>query len=82
MAKPQSNFKKDKLVHPTQKPLQLFQRIIQENSNIGQIVLDPFAGAGTTLIAAKRSNRKAICIELDKQYCQIAIKRLNQDLGL
>jgi len=65
--------------HPTQKPLPLFRWCILKvlkQIEIGSI-LDPFAGSGTTLIAAKKSGRNAIGIEIDESYCEIAAKRLD-----
>ena len=68
-------------VHPTQKPLALMARIITElaKSPPGAI-LDPFMGSGTTLRAAKDLGRKAIGIEIEERYCEIAVKRLRQEV--
>ncbi len=62
--------------HPTTKPVTLMARIIAGSSDAGDLVLDPFMGSGTTLRAAKDLNRKAIGIELEERYCEIAAKRL------
>jgi len=66
--------------HPTEKPISLMQRIIEQNYKKAQIILDPFAGSGTTLIAAKRLGRKAIGIELEHKYCDVIVKRLRQEV--
>lgn len=66
--------------HPTEKPILLMQRIIEQDYQKAQIILDPFAGSGTTLIAAKRLGRKAIGIELEEKYCEIVVKRLRQEV--
>ncbi len=66
--------------HPTQKPLRLIKRLLQLHSNAGDLVLDPFAGSGTTLAAAKLMGRRAIGIELDERYCLLAAQRLCQDV--
>lgn len=62
--------------HPTTKPLSLFTSFVALFSNEGQTILDPFMGSGTTLVAAKKLDRKAIGIEISREYCDIAIKRL------
>lgn len=64
--------------HPSQKPLDLLEKIIQTSSDPGDVVLDPFMGSGSTLRAAKDLGRKAIGIEKDEHYCEIAVKRLAQ----
>lgn len=58
--------------HPTQKPVDLIENIILHSSNVGDIVLDPFMGVGTTGIACKNNGRDFIGIELDKKYFDIA----------
>ena len=62
--------------HPTQKPEKLIAKLILASSNEGDTVLDIFAGSGTTPVTAKKLGRKYIAIELDKQYCIFAQKRL------
>lgn len=62
-------------LHPTQKPTELMRKIIK--SNDGEVILDPFAGSGSTLIAARDCGRKAIGIEIDEKYCEIITKRLS-----
>ena len=63
--------------HPTQKPEKLLAKIILASSNPGDMILDPFAGSGTTSVAAKKLGRNFIAIESDEQYCLLAQKRLN-----
>lgn len=67
---------KGKQHHPTQKPVALMEVLIRQSSNEGDIVLDPFAGGGSTLIAAKRLERRYIGFEIDKQYYDMAYSRL------
>lgn len=66
--------------HPTQKPIKLIGQIIRLFSDKGEIVADPFMGSGTTLRAAKDLGRKAIGIEIEEKYCEIAAKRLSQEV--
>jgi len=61
--------------HPTQKPLQLIRDLLVVG---GAIILDPFAGVGTTLLAAKLLGRRAIGVEIEEKYCTIAANRLKQ----
>lgn len=66
-----------KKLHSTQKPLELLQRIIAINSNVGDVVLDPFGGTMTTGVAAKSLGRNYIMIERDKKYCEYGKTRLD-----
>lgn len=65
--------------HPTEKPVCLMKLYITNSSNQGDIILDPFAGAGSTLIAARDSGRRYIGFEIDKKYYDIAVKRLRSN---
>ncbi len=67
-------------LHPTMKPLSLMLTILSEPRTPAGVVLDPFAGSGTTLRAAKDLGRKAIGIEIDERYCEIAVRRLGQEV--
>ena len=62
--------------HPTQKPLALLERIILASTDEGDLTLDPFAGSGTTALAALRLRRRSIGIELDHEYLALAKSRL------
>ncbi|MBI2019001.1 site-specific DNA-methyltransferase [Candidatus Daviesbacteria bacterium] len=67
---------KKKIGHPAPFPIELPRRCIKLFSFIGDVVLDPFLGSGTTLIAASLNNRKGLGVDIDKEYCDLAIKRL------
>jgi len=62
--------------HPTQKPEKLLAKIILASTNPGDLVLDPFAGSGTTAVVAKKLGRHFVAIETDEEYCLLAAKRL------
>jgi site-specific DNA-methyltransferase (adenine-specific) len=74
----ESGVSPDARVHPTEKPPTLLQKIVQAVP--GQLILDPFMGSGTTLRAAKDLGRKAIGIEIEEKYCEIAAKRMMQSV--
>lgn len=66
--------------HPTQKPTGIIEPLIRYSCTAAGLVLDPFMGSGTTLIAARESGRRAIGIEIEERYCEIAAKRLAQEV--
>ena len=63
--------------HPAVFPLELPKRLIQMNSYVGDVVLDPFLGSGTTGVACVNTHRNFIGMEVDKDYFDIAEKRIN-----
>jgi site-specific DNA-methyltransferase (adenine-specific) len=65
-------------LHPTQKPLKLMRQLVQLFSDEGETILDPFMGSGTTLRAAKDLGRKAIGIEIEERWCEVAANRMAQ----
>ena len=67
-----------KMVHPTEKPIDLLTRLIMDSSIKGDVVFDPFMGSGTTGVAAKNLNRSFIGIELDEHYFTIAQERIHK----
>ncbi len=69
--------KEGKKVHSTQKPEKLLKYVILSSSKEGDIILDPFAGSGTTGAVAKKYGRKWIMIEMEKEYCKIIKERIN-----
>lgn len=70
---------KNRSKHPTQKPHALYERMILSSSNEGEIVLDPFAGSGSSLVVAKKTNRKYIGIEIEEKYCSMIEEELNKE---
>ena len=62
-------------LHPTMKPVELVERAIRNSSRPGDVVLDPFGGSGTTLIAAEKAGRVARLIELDPKYADVIVRR-------
>ena len=73
-------FKRETGLHPTQKPVALFEYLIKTYTNEGDLVLDNCMGSGTTGVACKNLNRNFIGIELDPEYFKIAEKRINENL--
>jgi len=69
---------KEKTNHPTQKSLKLMEKIIKVHTNPNDIILDPFMGSGSTGVAAVKNNRKFIGIELEKEYFNISLERLEK----
>jgi len=65
--------------HPTQKPLEVMQWCIQQAGDV-ETILDPFAGSGTTGEAAKHLGKRAVLIEREEKYCEIAANRLAQEV--
>lgn len=72
-----SSPKKGTFNHPCPKPIEWATWIIERATDVGDIMLDPFVGSGTTCIAAKQLNRKFIGIDISKKYCDIAREGLN-----
>lgn len=67
--------------HPTQKPVELVERAILNSSREWELVLEPFAGSGTTLIAAEKTGRLSLNIELDPKYVEVILKRYKRITG-
>lgn len=66
--------------HPCPKPINAWKWLLDKVSQSNDIVIDPFMGSGTTLVAAKQLNRKSIGIEIEEKYCEIAANRLRQEV--
>lgn len=73
---------KKRIGHPTPFPLELPRRCIKLFSYVEDIIFDPFLGSGTTLIASYLNNRKGIGVEIDEDYCKLAINRLKKEAEL
>lgn len=67
--------------HPTEKPVDILRQLIESSSVMGEIVYDPFAGSGSTLIAAAMEGRIAVGCEFEERYCEIAAKRFEAELA-
>jgi site-specific DNA-methyltransferase (adenine-specific) len=68
----------EKVDHPCPKPLPWMTWAVNRASRLGETILDPFMGSGTTLLAARLDGRRAIGIEIEERYCEIAVERLAQ----
>jgi len=66
--------------HPCPKPEKFMRWLVSKGSLDGELILDPFMGSGTTLVAAKQLGRRAIGIEIEEKYCAIAVDRLRQSV--
>jgi len=75
---PFSNADNTTRVHPTQKPVALFEYLIKTYTSVGDTILDNCIGSGTTAVAAINTGRNFIGIEMDKGYCDIANKRIQE----
>jgi site-specific DNA-methyltransferase (adenine-specific) len=78
--KPPETWEKRFGKHPTQKPVALLERILLSSTNEGDTVLDPFTGGGTTSLAALRTRRKTIGVELSYEYVSLTVQRLTSEL--
>ncbi len=77
--KRQGNYENRQFLHAAQKPVEVMQWSLMESGRSGT-VLDPFMGSGTTLVAAKRLGKSCVGIEREERYCEIAAKRLAQEV--
>lgn len=68
------------LVHPNEKPAALMQQLVEATTKPGALVLDPFAGSGSTLAAAALTGRQFIGVEIDPEYCRIAQRKVQDAL--
>lgn len=68
----------ERVNHPTQKPLEIIDRMVLASCPEGGLVFDPFMGSGTTAVSAKRNNRNFVGFELNKDFCEIINNRLNE----
>ena len=70
----------DNSCHPTQKPIKLIAKVMADYSEVGNTILDPFLGSGTTAYCAKKLNRHCIGIEIEEKYCEITANRCRQSV--
>lgn len=66
--------------HPAQKPIEVLSKLINNFSSTDNLIIDCFAGSGSTLLASKKLNRHCIGIEIEEKYCEIAVNRLRQQV--
>ncbi|HXJ44213.1 MAG TPA: DNA methyltransferase, partial [Bryobacteraceae bacterium] len=71
----------DGYVHPTQKPVALVRRAIENSSRAGDVVLDLFGGSGSTLVACEKTGRNARIMELDPRFIDVIVKRWQNFTG-
>ncbi|WP_066733566.1 site-specific DNA-methyltransferase [Cupriavidus sp. D384] len=67
--------------HPTMKPVEMLEYLLTNSSKAGDLVLDPFAGSGSTLIACEQRGRRCVAVELDPRYCDVVIRRWEEFAG-
>ena len=67
----------EKTPHPTQKPEELLRKIVLAASNVGDVILDPFLGSGTTAVVAEQLQRRWLGCDISVEYCQWAAERIN-----
>jgi len=70
---------KEKIEHPTQKPTEILRRLLKRHSEEGDLILDCFAGSGTTLLACKQLKRNYIGVEISPEYCELIKNKLSQN---
>jgi len=68
--------------HPTQKPVELAERAIRNNSEIGNVVMDLFVGGGSTMVACQNLNRKCRAIDISPAYCAVVLQRMFDAFGI
>jgi len=68
-------------LHPTMKPVELVERAIRNSSQPGDMVLDPFLGAGSTIVACENLKRHACGVEIDPHYVDVSVRRWQQYTG-
>lgn len=66
--------------HPNEKPISVMAKLVQLCSDPGDTICDPFCGSGSTLVAAKAAGRKAIGVEIEERFCEIAARRCSQEV--
>ena len=77
-------FEKDaggKTAHPTQKPVALYENSIKNHTNSGEYIYEPFGGSGSSIVAAEKTSRRSLTMELDEKYCDVIIKRWENFTG-
>ena len=76
-----NNKKNGGRIHPTQKPVELIERAVNNSSKGGDVIIDLFGGSGSTLIACEKLNRNARLMELDPKYCDVIVQRWQDFTG-